>query len=594
MTQKKRLALVAGETPHPRFLSLFEVLRSRFDVTLYTLGDEKFCSIYESGIRHKIFPAIPDMPGYMRDLEGDIASMDCVLGIETTRLSSFQAVRAARKSRIPVGVIVTETQPYFYDKFPNIRAIQYDICHSASFFWATSRAAHDTLLIEGVPASKIGVVRPVINTKKFFLGPHLRQKFRAYVGIRNEDLVLVCQTNLEPHYHLDYVLEALRHLRQQATPATLRLKILFVGDGSQARDLKFKASDLGLGAHVMFLHQDPEPFLCDLLNACDFYLVPGGVSPHKPAEYPLPLLEAMACGAVPIVPAGGVSAEICQDKGFTFATDQASSLVSCLYRALHSPETPHEMQIKMSDSIRHQWNSAQAQDDFVQDVWTMVSHAQQIGDKEMSPGETFRSIRSLIEKGRELDALIKIEEAELRGMDTSSCDAELACLKGEALYHLGRMNEAMEAYTKCMQMGGENAACLRGLGFIAWHGHSNEEALTFFKKALSLQENDLSSAYGIGLVYRRLGLLEEALFWLERCVLQDRAPSSAVIALAQTCAQLSPRSKGIATLERAIDTVGEQHALLATLGQMYLAEGYLEEAKQMLDKASQYSQSSVS
>ena len=145
MTQKKRLAIVAGDIGQQRFLSLFEILRSEFDATFYLLGDDKLSSTYESGIKCKVFSRVPDMPGYMRDLESEISTSDCIIGLETSRLSTFQAIRVARKFHIPAGVVTTESQPFFYEKFANIRAVQYDICRSASFFWAASQAAQDAL-----------------------------------------------------------------------------------------------------------------------------------------------------------------------------------------------------------------------------------------------------------------------------------------------------------------------------------------------------------------------------------------------------------------------------------------------------------------
>jgi uncharacterized protein HemY len=42
-----------------------------------------------------------------------------------------------------------------------------------------------------------------------------------------------------------------------------------------------------------------------------------------------------------------------------------------------------------------------------------------------------------------------------------------------------------------------------------------------------------------------------------------------------------------------MDVVGEHHALLTTLGQLYLAEGKVEEGKHLLEKAMQSKQGHV-
>ena len=593
MNTKKSLAIVAGDIEQPRFLLIFESLKNNFDITLFILGNESIASNFESSMKCRIYTPVADMPGYMRDLESDLATMDGIIGIDTTKISTFQAVRTARKNRIPVFVVVTESQPLFYEKYPNIKAIQYDICNSASYFWATSQAAKDTLIVEGVRPEKIGFLRPSINSLRFRPSDHLRRKFRTYVGLRQEDIVVLCRSELEPHNNLFSILDAVRLLRQQGTPSSLRTKVLFCGDGSLSRELKLKASDLGIGSQVLFLHQDPEPFLADLFNASDFYLVTAASNSDKTEPFPMSLLEGMGCGMIPIVPAGTVAAELCANHGFQYISNHLSSLTMSLIHAANFKSNIDLQKNTFSNFSLNHATSASHSCDFSQELFDQMKRAAANLVTTTSPAEILRSIAYDVENGKDLDALVKVEEAELRSFESASCLAELSCLKGEALYNLGRMEEAMSAYSVCMQIEPNNPRCLRGLGFIAWHGHSNEEALTFFKKALAVREDDLLCAYGIGLVYRRLGLLDEAVYWLESCVLKSKKPTSAVIALAQTCAQLTPRSRGIAALERAMDVVGDHHALLTTLGQLYVADGQVEEGKHLLEKAIQSKQGNV-
>ncbi|TWW09513.1 hypothetical protein E3A20_13610, partial [Planctomyces bekefii] len=140
-------------------------------------------------------------------------------------------------------------------------------------------------------------------------------------------------------------------------------------------------------------------------------------------------------------------------------------------------------------------------------------------------------------------------------------------------------------YGEALQCSDRDYKALRGLGFIAWQGHSNEEALVFFKKAMALKDDDAETALGIGLVYRRLGLSDEAMFWLEKSVLSGNGPSTSVVALAQTCAQCTVPRKGIQAIERVLDAIGENHTLMVTLGQLYLNDGQVEEGNAILQRA---------
>src|SRR5690606_26643412 len=134
---------------------------------------------------------------------------------------------------------------------------------------------------------------------------------------------------------------------------------------------------------------------------------------------------------------------------------------------------------------------------------------------------------------------------------------ELLCLKGEALYAAGDLEEAMQAFSECLRIDDKQVRSYRGLGYVAWQGHSNEEALTFFRKALAVKEDDPETILGIALVYRRLGLAEEALFWLEKCLGLSQPPKAACLALPQLCLEYSNRKAAIEIIERVIENSGE-------------------------------------
>ena len=116
MTARPKVAIVAGELQSPRFLALFESLKHDFDVCVYALDLCNVVDRHGTSLKIRVFENIQDMPGYMRGLEDELASCNLIVGIETSRLSTFQAVRAARKYGIPMVVVVNEFKPYFYER----------------------------------------------------------------------------------------------------------------------------------------------------------------------------------------------------------------------------------------------------------------------------------------------------------------------------------------------------------------------------------------------------------------------------------------------------------------------------------------------
>lgn len=345
-SSKPKIAIVVGELAQPRFLTLFEPLKAHFDPTVYALADDKQLAAHGTGLKMRDFENVCDMPGYMRGLEEELADARAIIGVETSRLATFQAVRAARKFGIPMGVVANEHIPYFYERFANIRAIQYDICTKSDRFWPTSQAALDCLRLEGIKDEAIGLAAPAVDTSRFKPDAVGRRRMREYVGFAESEVVVLFRHDLDPALRPQEILEAVAILRRQAVFRATQLRVLFAGDGPAARELKYRAYDLGLGRQALFLHQDSEPFLTDLYAASDIVVAPRIMRADSHEPLPLSILEAMACGAVPLAGSGTVAAELAGDGGVTFGGDGPGAIAAELAKLLAEPATLEVRKLK--------------------------------------------------------------------------------------------------------------------------------------------------------------------------------------------------------------------------------------------------------
>lgn len=585
MSTKQKIAIVVGEWPLPRFLKLFEPLREAFDPCFYVLHNEKLIDRHATGIKLRIFDNIPDMPGYMQGLEEELAACAAILSIETSKLATFQAVRAARKFGVPLGVIATEFHPYFYDRFANIRAIQFDICNKADRFWATSQLAANTLRLDQVPEAALRVIPPVVDNLRFKPDAVGRERFRKYVGIEAHEHVILCHQELDLGYRPDDVLKALALLISRGHAQARGIRLLFCGTGPAAMELKYKSFDLGLGKAVMFLHQDPEPFLNDLYAAADTLISPR----PKPMEFhedlPLHVLEAMAAGVAPVVCAGSLAAELAGEAASVFGDDShqamAAALTPLLVDATHLDNMKRRAVRKVA--LDHCVDAVKAL--VIQEVHALLSGRMQRFDLPQNVPALRDAIDQALKRGDLREVIERCEEALLLNIPAAADRAAILCRKGEALYALGDIEGAGVALTDSLKLSDRDVRTLKSLGYVAWASHANEEALMFFKKAHALKDDEHEVMLGLGLVYRRLGLLEEAIFWLEKCLASDDHPPAAVSALAQACAQVPRIEHGIAVLERALEAAPEHKILMMTLGQLYLNHGRAAEGHDLLKKA---------
>ncbi len=584
MNSKPKIAIVVGELLQPRFLAMFEPLAEVFDVCVFALDTEGLIDSHGTGLKLRVFESIDDMPGYMRGVEDELVGYAAIIALETSRLSTFQAVRAARKFSIPLSVVTSEYRPLFYESFQNIRAIQYDICNKADMFWCTSNQAADVLRLDQVPDQAIKVVHPVIDSSKYRVDAEGRKRFRDYIGLSASDFVILFYGDLENYNKTSEVLQSVNLLRSNMKSEADKLKLIFAGNGSAAMDLKYRSFDMGLGSQVMFLHQSPEPFLIDLYNASDVIISPQPDKTEFHEDLPLGVLEAMSCGVVPVVSAGSVLAELAGNACVSIPDDSFESMFMGLKRLVGIRSEVIRLSKLAEKHVMDNFSRNSSGENLIGDVWALIEDSKERRNSAMSVEELSEKVALWIQEGNEVDSLMAIEDALLTYEDSHQMKSEILQLKGDVKLSQGELEESTEAYTASVQIDSSKYKAFRGLGYVAWHSHANEDSLTFFRRALAIKEDDQMTILGIGLVYRRLGLLEEALFWLEKAVGPGDS-TRAIVALSQACLECSRPQSGIEVIERVMEVAGEKIPLLMSLGQLYINDGNAVTGRKFLEKA---------
>ena len=107
------------------------------------------------------------------------------------------------------------------------------------------------------------------------------------------------------------------------------------GDGILAEALRENAKEMGLAGIVEFTGELDQPDLAGLLRSADIY-----VSSSRSDSTSVSLLEAMACGAFPVVTSIPGNLEWITDgrNGLTFPPGDPAALATCLQKALADNE----------------------------------------------------------------------------------------------------------------------------------------------------------------------------------------------------------------------------------------------------------------
>lgn len=197
--------------------------------------------------------------------------------------------------------------------------------------WAASRSARrargalawtqamaERLTSLGAPADRILVGPRGIDLSLFRPPP-------AAAGPR-EELRVVSTRRLRPLFRLDRLVEAVARLSAAGRPVRLEL----IGEGSERRSLERLVTERGLEGRVLFSGQRSPAEVAEHLRRSDLF-----VSLSESDGLSASLLEAMACGLLPLVSDIRANREVVEDgrNGLVVRGDDLPEIVAALERA---------------------------------------------------------------------------------------------------------------------------------------------------------------------------------------------------------------------------------------------------------------------
>jgi L-malate glycosyltransferase len=193
--------------------------------------------------------------------------------------------------------------------------------------WILSWAEHTTHVLTelGAPRSMIDTFPRGVRPELFVPNPQT-----AAAGGHT----LITTRSLEPEYKQADIIHAVHKL----IAVIPDLKYEIAGEGRHRGHLEQIVQQLRLNSHVSFLGYVPNVNLPNRLREADVY-----VSAYLEDGVSMSLLEAMACGLLPVVPDTEPNHAWIQDgvNGLLFHTDDHASLVKKLHEALTSPSLRH-------------------------------------------------------------------------------------------------------------------------------------------------------------------------------------------------------------------------------------------------------------
>ena len=161
---------------------------------------------------------------------------------------------------------------------------------------------------------------------------------------------------LVPEKGVDVLLEALAQL---VADNVTHWRLDIVGGGPERAALERRVAALGLRERVSFMGQLPSLQMPVFFRQLDILLVPSLSRPNWKEQFGRVLIEAMACGAVPIGSDSGAIPDVIGQAGMIVPEEDATALGHALRRLLLDDELRQDLALRGRERILANYTQAQ-------------------------------------------------------------------------------------------------------------------------------------------------------------------------------------------------------------------------------------------
>ncbi len=572
MERKLKASLVLGASYSQRALELLSSLNDVIDTRAFGLLSEISKDSYLTEIPLQTFMEDKHLPGFMLGLEDELSGSDIIIASGLSENPVYQAFRFAYHQQKPF-VIFCQSETELKQALLKQASDFEDCVRYASGFIFYDDAVRETLEFMGVESEKLHQLTPEIDVRRYGYHEKLRKRFRDYLKISSDVKVIV--SPLSDDSRPLEIMAAFKMLEALDYNLFAQSKLVFVGDIDSKEKIKYRAVDLGLTKSLLFIAQDFKPFFLDLMAAADLYLA----FSHEgdSAESMFGTLEAMASGAYVLTNLANPLASALPEEQVIASTHQTSlKLRSALLQEKSRDEAiefvathfgPCGGRENFLDFLKNRVASKPGKNSLSGDFTQVLQNLQG-----MVHGEP-----EVFEKAYEKALHQYGEPGEYRG--------KLLLLRAQMLLSAHQLDEALLAFEQCTMETSVQREAFMGLGRIAFYTHSHEEALTFYRKSLALKPNDPEAMGNIGVVYRKMGLADEAVYWLGKAISVDVESSKFLNALTQACLESEDVERSLSFMEQLKVLLGNKPALVMCLGQLYFKAGNTQKGKELVDLA---------
>ena len=585
MEGKLKIWILVGKGHDLRVLDIFDGICEKFEVCAAVFFDDLKDFTLISNIQIHSYIEDQHLPGFLFGVEQQLYDADLIISTDMSGEVGQQVIAFSNRNAKKYLFFIQDSSEFHQDHMKDLGQLDTSLKGSSGYL-VSDEDIRETLSFIGIEDEKIMTISHAIYSEKYSFNKVLREKFRSYIDLKQDDVVFLIEDDLSDQNACLDLLMALQLIKVKNPKEFETMKLIFTGHGPLKDRLNYLAVDIGVSKNILFISQDTQRFRRDLLASSDSVLsfasrrISTFVSVRK-------FSECLTAGLIPIC-VDSHPLSILFDSNGTYQAGAYEDLAKAMvfHCQCVSQEGSDAIKVRYARKSLESLNSCMNSSELINFLEKCSQRAGMFLDSEiMSCRDEFKRLQGEC-RGVDLDVTLETLDTLISRIPRDSEDYfAILLFRAQLLLKSGALEDAMACFEVATANVMTQMKAYLGLGQIAYMSFSYEEALTFFRKALAIKPNDSDAMAGMGFVYRKSGMPEEAMHWLSQALLVDGDNKHALQALAQASLESEENEFSIQVLEKLRALLGDAAILIMALGQLYYRVGSHEKGSSLVAAA---------
>jgi glycosyltransferase involved in cell wall biosynthesis len=297
----------------------------------------------------KFFQKILHSARYMPGLINELRNKD-IINVDFNYAYTLQAIKAKIKFGKKIIVRFSHNIPSFICDCQNNYFSKVDV------FFAISKRAKETLMLEGVDENKIEIIPHGVDLGKFKPRPKNRELMKS-LNIKDKEIIILFVGSMEKIKGVQFLMLAANKLLKDNEMKDKSIRFLLVGGGTEKKKMQYLTQNLEIKKSIEFMPSVSYEQIPYIYNLADIFVLPSVPTENTQEKFGMVLIESMASGVPVISTYCGAIPEVIGAAGILVQPADILSLYSSLKKLVLDEQLRKNLAKKGLDQVSQKYDN---------------------------------------------------------------------------------------------------------------------------------------------------------------------------------------------------------------------------------------------